>query len=233
VVVATGVIKLPELNLGYEGAGIVSRIGPNVKKFRIGDRVLFYGKNTFSSVITATKMLFEKIPDELTFTDASTMPMIFVTAIYSLITIGRLEKGQSILIHSACGGVGLAAIQIARMVGAEIYTTVGNEEKVAYLMEELKIPRSRIFDSRGSSFVNDVLRETQGRGVDLALNSLSGELLHATWRCIAKWGTMVEIGKRDLLGAAKLDMDVFLANRNYCCVDVDQMRDERPEVLER
>jgi NADPH:quinone reductase-like Zn-dependent oxidoreductase len=233
VVVATGVIKLPELNLGYEGAGIVSRIGPNVKKFRIGDRVLFYGKNTFSSVITATEMLFEKIPDELTFTDASTMPMIFVTAIYSLITIGRLEKGQSILIHSACGGVGLAAIQIARMVGAEIYTTVGNEEKVAYLMEELKIPRSRIFDSRSSSFVNDVLRETQGKGVDLALNSLSGELLHATWRCIAKWGTMVEIGKRDLLGAAKLDMDVFLANRNYCCVDVDQMRDERPEVLER
>jgi NADPH:quinone reductase-like Zn-dependent oxidoreductase len=100
-------------------------------------------------------------------------------------------------------------------------------------MEKFKIPRNRIFDSRSISFVNDILHETQGKGVNLALNSLSGELLPATWRCIAKWGTMVETGKRDLLGAGKLDMDIFLANRSYCYVDVDQMRDERPEILER
>ena len=77
------------------------------------------------------------------------------------------------------------------------------------------------------------MRKTNGRGVDYALNSLSGELLHATWRCIAKWGTMVEIGKRDLLGAGKLDMDVFLANRSYCCVDIDQMREEKPQIIGR
>lgn len=230
---ATGIIKLPELNLGYEGAGIVRRTGPDVKKFCVGDRVLFYGKNTFSGSVTATEMLFEKLPDDLTFTDGASMPMVFVTAIYSLITIGRLERGQSVLIHSACGGVGLAAIQIARMVGAEVYATVGSEEKVAYLMDEFKIPRNRIFGSRSNSFVDGILKETRGKGIDLALNSLSGELLHATWHCVAKWGTMIEIGKRDLLGAGKLDMDVFLANRNYCCVDVDQMRDERPEVLQR
>lgn len=78
-----------------------------------------------------------------------------------------------------------------------------------------------------------MLRKTKGRGVDLALNPLSGWFLHATWRCIAKWGTMVEIGKRDLLGAGKLDMEVFLANRSYRCVDIDQMCKERPEMVGR
>ncbi|KAK2803808.1 hypothetical protein FQN49_008866, partial [Arthroderma sp. PD_2] len=81
--------------------------------------------------------------------------------------------------------------------------------------------------------MNDLLRETGGNGVDLALNSLSGELLHTTWNCVAKWGTMVEIGKRDLMGAAKLDMGQFLANRSYRCVDIHQMATEKPEVLGR
>lgn len=144
-----------------------------------------------------------------------------------------LTRKQSVLIHSGAGGVGLAAIQVACMLGAEIYTTVGSETKVGYLMETFDIPRNRIFNSRNASFVDDLLRETGGKGVDVALNSLSGELLHATWKCVAKWGTMVEIGKRDLLGNATLDMAPFLANRNYCCLDVDQMRAERPEMSTR
>jgi NADPH:quinone reductase-like Zn-dependent oxidoreductase len=107
------------------------------------------------------------------------------------------------------------------MLGADVFTTVSNYKKAEYLMEALCIPSNRIFDSRNSSFVDDLMREMGGKGVDVALNSLSGELLHSTWRCIAKWGTMVEIGKRDLLGFGKLDMEVFLQNRNYCCVDMD------------
>lgn len=77
------------------------------------------------------------------------------------------------------------------------------------------------------------MRQTNGKGVDVALNSLSGELLHATWRCIAKWGIMVEIGKRDLIGAGKLDMDVFLASRSYCCVAIDQIGGDKPELAGR
>jgi NADPH:quinone reductase-like Zn-dependent oxidoreductase len=100
-------------------------------------------------------------------------------------------------------------------------------------METYSIPSNRIFHSRDTLFVDDVLRETNGRGVDLALNSLAGELLHATWKCVAKCGTMVEIGKPDLLGNAQLSMSPFLANRNYCCLDVDQMRSERPELSSR
>jgi NADPH:quinone reductase-like Zn-dependent oxidoreductase len=97
-------------------------------------------------------------------------------------------------------------------------------------MTNFGIPRNRIFNSRNTSFVEDVMRETGGKGVDLALNSLSGELLHATWRCVAEFAKMVEIGKRDIIGSGKLDMDVFLANWSYCCVDVDQLCFKRPEL---
>jgi NADPH:quinone reductase-like Zn-dependent oxidoreductase len=116
------------------------------------------------------------------------------------------------------------------MAGAEIYTTVGNDEKVKYLMDTFKLPRNRIFNSRNAAFVEDIMRETNNRGVDLALNSLSGELLHATWNCIAPFGKMVEIGKRDLIGSGKLDMSPFLANRSYCCVDLDQICFWKPTV---
>lgn len=135
------------------------------------------------------------------------------------------------LIHSACGGVGIAAIQVAQMVEAEVYVTVGTEEKVQHVMKTFNIPRNRIFSSRDNSFVEGIMRETQGEGVDLVLNSLSGELLHSTWKCVAPFGKMVEIGKRDLIDSAKLDMNVFLANRSYCCVDIDSFRD-KPILLQ-
>jgi NADPH:quinone reductase-like Zn-dependent oxidoreductase len=138
-----------------------------------------------------------------------------------------------VLIHSAAGGVGTAAILVAKMLRANIYVTVGNEEKRTFLNETFGIPKEHIFDSRSIKFASEVMTKTGGKGVDVALNSLSGELLHATWSCIAKWGTMVEIGKRDLLGSAKLDMRPFSDNRNYCCVDLDQMVKERPKLIER
>lgn len=116
------------------------------------------------------------------------------------------------------------------MLGADIFVTVGSDVKVQYLMDTFGIPRHRIFNSRNDSFVEGIMRETNNVGVDLVLNSLSGELLHATWRCVAEFGKMVEIGKRDLLGSGKLDMDVFMANRSYCCVDMDQMCSKRPAV---
>ena len=130
------------------------------------------------------------------------------------------NKVQSVLIHSACGGVGLAAVQVARIQEAELFVTVGSEEKVQYLIKNFDIPRNRIFNSRDDSFKNGIIRETQGRGVDMVLNSLSGDLLHATWECLAPFGKMIEIGKRDLIGNGTLNMNPFLANRSYSCVDI-------------
>ncbi|CAI6083821.1 unnamed protein product [Clonostachys chloroleuca] len=233
VLEAMGIIGVVETErrFGLEATGVVKRVGRQVTKVSVGDRVLAMGTGAFSTAFTTLEMLCHKLPDNLSFADGATMVIVFLTAIYALIHTGRLQKGMSVLIHSGCGGVGLASIQIAHMLGAQVYTTVGSEEKVNYLMKAFGLPRNRIFSSHSESFAHDILRETQGKGVDLALNSLSGELLHATWRCVAKWGTMVEIGKVDLLGAGKLDMDMFLGSRSYSCFDLRQMAEERPEMI--
>ncbi|KAJ4391882.1 hypothetical protein N0V93_005502 [Gnomoniopsis smithogilvyi] len=216
-----------------EASGVVHRVGCDVTEFQVGDRVVAIGSGACSTLMTTTESLCEKLPNGISFTQGASMPIVFATAIYALMNTGRLQQGQSVLIHSGCGGVGLAAIQIAKMLGAVIYTTVSSEEKATHLTDTLGIPRQHIFTSRTTSFYDGIMRETVGKGVDLVLNSLSGDLLHATWRCVAKFGMMIEIGKVDLLGAGKLDMDVFLANRSYCCFDLRQLIDERPEVVHR
>lgn len=100
-------------------------------------------------------------------------------------------------------------------------------------MREFNIPRERIFDSRQLTFQRDVLLATNGRGVDVVLNSLSGELLHASWKCVAQFGCMIEIGKRDLIGKGSLALDVFEQNRTYFGVDFAQICTERPKIIAR
>ncbi|KAL4789956.1 putative polyketide synthase [Aspergillus venezuelensis] len=210
---------------GLEGAGVVRRVGSKVTEFKPGDRVAAMEHNMLSTLLIANEIMCVRIPDELSFIDAATMFTVYATVQQALITVGRLQRGESLLIHSACGGVGLAAIQIARMIGAEVYATVGSEEKTRYLVQNCGIPREKIFNSRDNSFVQGVFRETNGRGVDMVLNSLSGELLHETWKCVAPHGKMIEIGKRELIGHGRLDMQPFVANRSYCCVDIDAFYD--------
>ncbi|KAL1597236.1 hypothetical protein SLS60_008818 [Paraconiothyrium brasiliense] len=108
-----------------------------------------------------------------------------------------------------------------------------SEEKVQYLIDTFRIPRNRIFDSRSTSFLPNLMRETDGRGVDLVLNSLSGELLHASWKCVAPFGKMLEIGKRDFIGHAQLSMDIFEANRTFVGIDLAQLTLERPRACQR
>ena len=117
------------------------------------------------------------------------------------------------------------------MLDAVIYATVGNEEKVEHLIEQFGLPRNHIFSSRDDSFVDGIMRETGGRGVDLVINSLGGDLLHATWKCVAEFSTMVEIGTSDLMGASKLDMSLFLGGRSYTGVHLDALLDKKQHVV--
>ena len=119
------------------------------------------------------------------------------------------------------------------LTNTQIYCTVGSSEKVEYLVDNFGIPRNRIVNSRDNSFLHHVLRETDGRGVDIVLNSLSGELLQASWKCVAQFGTMVEIDKRDFVGQGSLPMDLFEANRSFSGVDLQQIGAERPLVINR
>ena len=119
---------------------------------------------------------------------------------------------------------------MAQMVGAKVFAAVGSEEKVHYLMDTFGLPRDQIFDSHSNALVRDVMSATKGEGVDVALNSLAGELSHATWGCIAPLGAMIEIGKRDFDGHGKVDMHGFTANRSFMGVDARHMQATRPKI---
>ncbi|KAK3685289.1 putative polyketide synthase [Podospora appendiculata] len=231
VLVAMGIVDPIKPGLGLECAGVVKRVGSGAQQkfnLRAGDHVVAFDHRCFSSRFVTSAYLVAKMPEGLSFEDAATMPCVYTTVIHALINVGGLQKDQTVLIHSACGGVGIAAINLCKM----IYATVGNPEKVEYLSNTFGVPSSNIFNSRDSSFYPDLMAATGGRGVDLVLNSLSGELLHLSWKCVADFGKMIEIGKRDLVGHGMLGMDLFEANRSYHGVEMSQMAVHIPEAYQ-
>ncbi|KAE8391132.1 putative polyketide synthase [Aspergillus alliaceus] len=218
-----------KLDLGIEATGTVCRVGQNVTGFSAGDRVAIFGSRLFRTHAIVDPRMCRKLPSSLSLEEGATIPVAYGTAIYSLLHVGLLRRGQSVLIHSACGGVGLASIAICRLIGAEIFCTVGSDEKACYLTETLGIPRGRIFDSRSVSFHQGLMHQTNGRGVDIVLNSLSGKLLHASWKCVAPFGKLIELGKQDLLANGTLQMNPFLENRSFCGVDLAQLAELNPD----
>jgi NADPH:quinone reductase-like Zn-dependent oxidoreductase len=152
-----------------------------------------------------------------------TLPVVYGTAIYALYMKANLQPGESILIHSGAGGVGIAAIQLAKLVGAEIFTTVSTSEKRDYLVEEFGLKSENIFTSRDTSFATALMQATNGQGVDVVLNSLTGDLLHASWRCLGQFGRFIEIGKRDLTDSGRLEMDQFLKNAMFSAFDLSML----------
>ncbi|KAF6795324.1 polyketide synthase [Colletotrichum musicola] len=233
IMVANDLVEPATPGLGLECAGVVRRAGPGVEGFAIGDRVMAFHHGSFASRIVISTDQAVVLPEALSFEEAATVPRVYSTVIHSMLTVGGLERDQTVLIHSACGGVGLAAIQVCKMMGAKIYATVGSPEKVKVLVKDFGIRRERIFSSRDSSFHSGIMEATNGVGVDLVLNSLSGELLHISWKCVAKFGKMLELGKQDFVGHGALSMDVFEANRTFCGIDMPQLTLERPKVLKR
>ncbi|RYP44832.1 hypothetical protein DL768_008731 [Monosporascus sp. mg162] len=234
VLMAMGIIEgeRAEANgLGCECSGVIKEIGSNVQDLMVGDRVCVGAPHTYATMLRTTSDHCAKMPDDLSFEDGATMPCAYATVVHGLLDLAKLERGQTVLIHSACGGIGIAAINICRMIGAEIYATVGTEEKVDYLVKVFNVPREHIFNSRDSSFLPGLMRATGGRGADVALNSLSGDLLHTTWKCVAEFGSMVEIGKRDFMGQGRLAMDLFESNRSFFGVDLAQMYTDRPKKI--
>ena len=229
VVVALGQV---EGYLGYDCSGIVSAVGDDVKHLSVGDRVCAAGRETFSTFIECNSLNAVKIPDEMTFAEAASIPAIFCTAYYSLITIAHLQQGESVLIHAAAGGVGQAAIMLAQVIGADIYATVGSDSKKEHLMNVYGLTQDRIFSSRSPYFSQQVRDATKQRGVDVILNSLGGELLRASWESLAKFGRFVEIGKKDINQNSRLDMATFSESVTIASVDLEHVRDDKPVLMQ-
>ncbi|KAI1297499.1 hypothetical protein F5Y03DRAFT_398536 [Xylaria venustula] len=232
--IAMGIVNGPEEagdGFGIECSGVVRAVGPDVKDLAIGDRVMAITQDAYATTTRTIAALCIKIPNDMSFETAASIPCVYLTVIHGLINLARLEKGQTVLVHSACGGVGLAAIHICQMLGVDtgkIYASVGSSEKVQYLINTFGLPRSHIFSSRDTNFVSGIMRKTEGRGIDVVLNSLSGELLHASWKCVAEFGSMVEIGKRDFVGQGRLELEPFEDNRAFFGVEMSYLIAKQP-----
>lgn len=202
-------------SFGLECSGIVSKVGIKVTDFVVGDKVCAVADGTLASFTRCQATSAWKVPDIVGMEAASTVPIVFCTAYYSLVDVARLQAGERVLIHAAAGGVGQAAIMVAQAIGADVFATVGSIEKKEYLMEIYNIPANRVFFSRDLSFADGIRKASNGNGVDVALNSLAGEALRATWECMAPLGRFVEIGKRDIKRNSRLEMSQFDYNVTF------------------
>ncbi|KAJ6787270.1 hypothetical protein PWT90_05863 [Aphanocladium album] len=229
VVITMG--QLPSPYLGVECAGIVSRVGAKVSSLKVGARVCAMTHGAYGTYARCPETSACVIPDSVPYEISASIPVVYCTAYYGLISLAHLEPGEKILIHAAAGGVGQAAIQVAQMIGAEIYATVGSHDKKKLLIEEYKIHEDHIFYSRDTSFAPAVRDATGSCGVDVVFNSLAGDLLRESWSCLAPFGRFIEIGKRDITSNTRLQMDKFEWNCTFSSVDLTKVADLRPRLM--
>ncbi|GAW26376.1 putative polyketide synthase [Rosellinia necatrix] len=218
----SGRVETQTATTALDFSGVVSAVGPDVTHLKPGDRVAGLAPNYFGTTERVPVAAVHKMLPGEEFAVLPTLLTVYSTALFALRDRARLRAGESVLIHAGAGAFGLAAIAMARHMGLTVYTTVGSQSKRQYLIDEEGIPDAHIFNSRDASFVDGILAVTQGRGVDVVINSLVGDLMHASWSCIAPFGRFVEIGKRELVDAGKLDMHVFLKNATFTAFDLSE-----------
>ncbi|MEA2840326.1 MAG: phthiocerol/phenolphthiocerol synthesis type-I polyketide synthase [Methylobacteriaceae bacterium] len=206
--------------LGLECAGRVLRAGQGVTEFQAGDRVLAFAKSAFATHVCVPSAVVARIPEGVATETAATIPVAFLTAYYGLITLARLRRGEWVLIHGGAGGVGLAALDIARWRGARVIATAGSPEKRDLVRA---LGAEHVLDSRSGAFVDDVLRITKDQGVAVVLNSLSGEAMERSISVLKPFGRFVELGKRDYVANTHIGLRPFRRNLSYFGVDLDQL----------
>lgn len=211
--------------LGGECAGRVIATGRGVKGFASGDEVIALGVRAFGSYMIARQELVTRKPENLEWVQAATLPIAFLTAVYALENTGKLRKGQRVLIHAGAGGVGLAAIQWAKLAGAEIFATAGSEAKRSYLKS---LGVAHVFDSRSLRFADEIRRVTRNEGIDLVLNSLAGDFIPASLDLLRNHGRFIEIGKRDYYENKQIGLRPFLRNLSFSLVDLRSMMLDEP-----
>jgi phthiocerol/phenolphthiocerol synthesis type-I polyketide synthase C len=217
-------------SLGLECAGYITAVGDGVRGFRVGDAVVAFGPSSLSNRVITKAGAASQIPAGISFEAAATIPSTFFTAYYALSHLARLEEGERVLIHGAAGGVGIAAIQLAKWMGAEIFVTAGSDEKRDFVR---MLGADHVFDSRSNAFADDILAVTNGEGVDIVLNSLAGEAINRNLRVLKPFGRFLELGKRDFYENTKIGLRPFRNNISYFGIDADQLMQEQPALTQR
>ncbi|GBQ90267.1 polyketide synthase [Acetobacter nitrogenifigens DSM 23921 = NBRC 105050] len=216
--------------LGMEASVEVLAIGEGVDNFEPGRRYVVSWPGCFSSCFTASAADIFALPIEGlgSPSEAATLPVAYVTACYALTRLARLEAGEAVLIHAGTGGVGLAAIELARGIGARVFATAGSDEKREYLR---RLGCEGVWSSRTLAFADGMREKTNGRGVDVVLNSLAGEAQIESLNALAPYGRFVEIGKKDILERRGLALAPFNENLSFFSLDLDRMMVERPALI--
>ncbi|MDT7737308.1 MAG: polyketide synthase 5, partial [Mycobacterium sp.] len=219
--------RLPQT--GTDFSGVVSAVGPGVTNHRVGDHVGGISPNgCWATFVNCDARLAVALPGELTDGQAAAITTAHATAWYALHDLARIDNGDRVLIHSATGGVGQAAIAIARNAGAEIFATAGSEER-RQLLRDMGI--DHVYDSRSITFAEHIRNDTKGYGVDIVLNSVTGAAQRAGLDLLAFGGRFVEIGKRDIYGDSRLGLFPFRRNLAFHAVDVGLMAISHPEKV--
>ncbi|MFD7507676.1 SDR family NAD(P)-dependent oxidoreductase, partial [Streptomyces sp. NPDC059850] len=194
-----------QTGLGGEGAGVVVAVGPGVNQVAVGDRVMGVFDRAFGPLAVTDARMVAPIPTGWSFQQAAAVPVVFLTAWYGLVELGGLRAGESVLIHAAAGGVGMAAVQIARHLGAEVYATASPGKHP--VLETMGIDAAHRASSRDLDFEHAVREATGGRGVDIVLNSLAGPFVDASLRLLHKGGRLLEMGKTDIRDPERIAAD--------------------------
>jgi thioester reductase-like protein len=232
VLIALGVVPpvfQGSTDLGFECAGRIVAVGEGVMAFRVGDEVVAGGPALFGSYGTVSASMVTPKPPHLSFEEAATIPIAFLTAYYALRQLGRLQAGERVLIHAAAGGVGLAAVQIAQRVGAEIFATAGTPEKRAFLRSQ---GVEHVMDSRSLAFAEQIMSLTAGQGVDVVLNSLAGDFISKSLSTLGPGGRFLEIGKVDVLKNSPIGLGSLERNVAFFAIDLSQLMVSRPELCQ-
>ena len=226
-------------SLGLEFSGVVTQAGEGAE-FAVGERVVGFGPASFSDRLVIADTALAHVPQGVSLEAAATIPTTFFTVYYALKHLARLEAGEKVLIHGAAGGVGIAALQIADWLGAEVFATVGSPAKRDFLA---LMGIENIYDSRSHGFAEDILADlaarkqrdpsVDARGVDVVLNSLAGEAIVQNLRVLKPFGRFCELGKRDFYENTPMGLRPFRNNLSYFGIDSDQLMKECPGLTTR
>src|SRR3984957_6057361 len=215
--------------LGMEVAGIVTRVGPAVTELAPSDAVIAFAPASFANRVRTRSLAVARKPAHWSFAAAATGPTAFFTAYYALHELARLREGERVLIHGAAGGVGIAAIQLAKHLGAEIFATAGTDAKRDFVR---LLGADHVFDSRSLGFADEVMRASGGGGY-VVLNSLAGDAIARNLRLLRPFGRMLELGKRDFYENSKVGLRPFRNKISYFGIDADQLLAQRPDTARR
>ncbi|CAO1315088.1 unnamed protein product [Diamesa serratosioi] len=201
--------------LGFEYSGVTNQ-GKRILGLALSGALCSYAE-------TIPDLLWN-CPESWTLEEAASVPCVYGTVYSALFITIKIEKGKKILIHAGSGGIGLAAIRVSLVNGLEVFTTVSTEEKKKYLLDKFpQLKAENIGNSRDTSFEEMVLTRTNGEGVDYVLNSLAGELLQASIRCLGFRGKFLEIGKFDLVNDTKIGLNNFMKELSFHTVMLDNL----------